>query len=60
MVATSSCLAIYSRAKLRDAIDMAQQTETVIIAISTKAGFSRIQQKSIILFAIALVKENLN
>ena len=30
----------YSRATLRDAIDIAQRTETVIFAISTKAGFS--------------------
>jgi VWFA-related protein len=30
----------YSRANLRDAIDMAQQTETLIFAISTKGGFS--------------------
>jgi VWFA-related protein len=29
----------YSRADLRDAIDIAQRTETVIFAISTKAGF---------------------
>jgi Ca-activated chloride channel homolog len=29
----------YSRANLRDAIDMAQRTETTIFAISTKAGF---------------------
>lgn len=30
----------YSRATLKDAIDIAQRTETVIFAISTKAGFS--------------------
>jgi len=30
----------YSRADLRDAIDIAQQTATTIYAISTKAGFS--------------------
>jgi Ca-activated chloride channel family protein len=30
----------YSRANLRDAIDIAQRTETVIFAISTKAGLS--------------------
>lgn len=30
----------YSRAELRDAIDIAQRTETKIFAISTKAGFS--------------------
>jgi Ca-activated chloride channel family protein len=30
----------YSRANLRDAIAMAQQTETAIFAISTKTGFS--------------------
>jgi Ca-activated chloride channel family protein len=30
----------YSRATLRDAIDIAQRTETTIFAISTKAGFS--------------------
>jgi VWFA-related protein len=30
----------YSRADLRDAIDIAQRTETTIFAISTKAGFS--------------------
>ncbi|HYY42527.1 MAG TPA: VWA domain-containing protein, partial [Pyrinomonadaceae bacterium] len=30
----------YSRARLKDAIDIAQRTETVIFAISTKAGFS--------------------
>jgi VWFA-related protein len=30
----------YSRARLRDAIDIAQRTETIIFAISTKAGFS--------------------
>ncbi len=30
----------YSRARLRDAIDIAQRTETAIFAISTKAGFS--------------------
>jgi VWFA-related protein len=30
----------YSRARLRDAIEMAQRTETTIFAISTKAGFS--------------------
>ncbi len=30
----------YSRADLRDAIDIAQRTETTIYAISTKAGFS--------------------
>lgn len=30
----------YSRATLRDAVDIAQRTETVIFAISTKAGFS--------------------
>ncbi len=30
----------YSRANLRDAIDIAQRTETTIFAISTKAGFS--------------------
>jgi len=30
----------YSRALLTDAIDIAQRTETVIFAISTKAGFS--------------------
>lgn len=30
----------YSRAQLKDAIDMAQRTETAIFAISTKAGFS--------------------
>jgi len=29
----------YSRADLRDAIDIAQRTETTIFAISTKAGF---------------------
>lgn len=29
----------YSRASLRDAIDIAQRTETTIFAISTKAGF---------------------
>ncbi|MGI9069416.1 MAG: VWA domain-containing protein [Pyrinomonadaceae bacterium] len=29
----------YSRANLRDAIDIAQRTETTIFAISTKAGF---------------------
>lgn len=29
----------YSRATLRDAIDIAQRTETIIYAISTKAGF---------------------
>ena len=29
----------YSRANIRDAIDMAQRTETTIFAISTKAGF---------------------
>ncbi|HYO90716.1 MAG TPA: VWA domain-containing protein, partial [Pyrinomonadaceae bacterium] len=30
----------YSRATLRDAIDIAQRTETIIFAISTKAGLS--------------------
>jgi Ca-activated chloride channel family protein len=30
----------YSRATIRDAIDIAQRTETTIFAISTKAGFS--------------------
>ncbi|HEX8143994.1 MAG TPA: VWA domain-containing protein [Pyrinomonadaceae bacterium] len=30
----------YSRARLNDAIDIAQRTETTIFAISTKAGFS--------------------
>jgi Ca-activated chloride channel family protein len=30
----------YSRATLRDAIDLAQRTETIIFGISTKAGFS--------------------
>jgi VWFA-related protein len=30
----------YSRARLADAIDIAQRTETTIFAISTKAGFS--------------------
>jgi VWFA-related protein len=30
----------YSRATLRDAIDIAQRTETLVFAISTKAGFS--------------------
>ncbi|HEY0078321.1 MAG TPA: VWA domain-containing protein [Pyrinomonadaceae bacterium] len=30
----------YSRARLQDAIDLAQRTETVVFAISTKAGFS--------------------
>lgn len=30
----------YSRARLQDAIDIAQRTETTIFAISTKAGFS--------------------
>lgn len=30
----------YSRAELRDAIDIAQRTETTVFAISTKAGFS--------------------
>ena len=30
----------YSRARLEDAIDLAQRTETIIYAISTKAGFS--------------------
>ncbi len=30
----------YSRADLKDAIDIAQRTETTIFAISTKAGFS--------------------
>ncbi|HEV7858239.1 MAG TPA: VWA domain-containing protein [Pyrinomonadaceae bacterium] len=30
----------YSRASLRDAIDIAQRTETTIFAISTKAGFA--------------------
>ena len=30
----------YSRARLSDAIDIAQRTETIIFAISTKAGFS--------------------
>jgi Ca-activated chloride channel family protein len=30
----------YSRARLKDAIDIAQRTETTIFAISTKAGFS--------------------
>ena len=29
----------YSRANIRDAIDIAQRTETTIYAISTKAGF---------------------
>ena len=29
----------YSRADIRDAIDIAQRTETTIFAISTKAGF---------------------
>jgi len=29
----------YSRANLRDAIDIAQRTETILFAISTKAGF---------------------
>jgi VWFA-related protein len=29
----------YSRASIRDAIDIAQRTETTIFAISTKAGF---------------------
>ncbi|HEX8069862.1 MAG TPA: VWA domain-containing protein [Pyrinomonadaceae bacterium] len=32
----------YSRARLKDAIDIAQRTETVIFAISTKAGFSSV------------------
>src|ERR671919_828984 len=30
----------YSRANLRDAVDIAQRTETTIFAISTKAGFA--------------------
>jgi Ca-activated chloride channel family protein len=30
----------YSRAELRDAVDIAQRTETTIFAISTKAGFA--------------------
>ncbi|MFL6210965.1 MAG: VWA domain-containing protein [Pyrinomonadaceae bacterium] len=30
----------YSRARLKDAIDIAQRTETTVFAISTKAGFS--------------------
>ncbi|MGH9903362.1 MAG: VWA domain-containing protein, partial [Pyrinomonadaceae bacterium] len=30
----------YSRARLRDAIDIAQRTETIVYAISTKAGFA--------------------
>lgn len=30
----------YSRATLRDAIDIAQRTETIVYAISTKAGFA--------------------
>jgi Ca-activated chloride channel family protein len=30
----------YSRATLRDAIDIAQRTETIIFGVSTKAGFS--------------------
>jgi Ca-activated chloride channel family protein len=30
----------YSRARLKDAIDIAQRTETMVFAISTKAGFS--------------------
>ncbi|MBA2645748.1 MAG: VWA domain-containing protein [Pyrinomonadaceae bacterium] len=30
----------YSRANLRDAIDIAQRTETIVYAISTKAGFA--------------------
>lgn len=30
----------YSRARLQDAIDLAQRTETVVFAISTKAGFA--------------------
>ncbi|MDQ3649656.1 MAG: VWA domain-containing protein [Acidobacteriota bacterium] len=30
----------YSRATLRDAIDIAQRTETIVFAISTKAGFA--------------------
>ena len=30
----------YSRADLRDAIDIAQRTETTIFAISTKAGLA--------------------
>jgi Ca-activated chloride channel homolog len=30
----------YSRADLRDAVDIAQRTETTIFAVSTKAGFS--------------------
>ena len=30
----------YSRANIRDAIDIAQRTETTIFAISTKAGFA--------------------
>jgi Ca-activated chloride channel homolog len=30
----------YSRASIRDAIDIAQRTETTIFAISTKAGFA--------------------
>jgi Ca-activated chloride channel family protein len=30
----------YSRARLKDAIDIAQRTETVVFAISTKSGFS--------------------
>src|SRR6195256_5573461 len=30
----------YSRANLRDAVDIAQRTETTLFAISTKAGFS--------------------
>jgi VWFA-related protein len=30
----------YSRANIRDAIDIAQRTETTVFAISTKAGFS--------------------
>jgi Ca-activated chloride channel family protein len=30
----------YSRADLRDAVDIAQRTETTVFAISTKAGFS--------------------
>ncbi len=33
----------YSRATLRDAIDIAQRTETTIFAISTKAGFGTVR-----------------
>lgn len=32
----------YSRAELRDAIDIAQRTETTLFAISTKAGFTSV------------------